>query len=108
MGNSIRSRYSSMLTLGAMQPIGLVGVDSELQLLSKEEIQPVTVVIARRVRPGCEEAYKDWVLTITKAARAYPGHLGTSLILPTKSDDRWIVLYRWGAAVVEQHGTDWL
>jgi hypothetical protein len=69
-------------------------LDSELQLLSKEEIQPVTVVITRRVRPGCEQAYRDWVVAITEAARLYPGHLGTSLILPSSKDDRWIVLYR--------------
>eukprot|EP00730_Choanoeca_flexa_P008356 TRINITY_DN12478_c3_g2_i1.p1 TRINITY_DN12478_c3_g2~~TRINITY_DN12478_c3_g2_i1.p1 ORF type:complete len:396 (+),score=56.49 TRINITY_DN12478_c3_g2_i1:35-1222(+) len=68
--------------------------DSSLQLVSKDEFQPVTVVITRRIRPGAEDAYRDWCVRITDEARRYPGHLGTSLILPSPKDDRWIVLYR--------------
>eukprot|EP00730_Choanoeca_flexa_P008357 TRINITY_DN12478_c3_g3_i3.p1 TRINITY_DN12478_c3_g3~~TRINITY_DN12478_c3_g3_i3.p1 ORF type:complete len:249 (+),score=33.96 TRINITY_DN12478_c3_g3_i3:114-860(+) len=69
--------------------------DSNLQLVSKDEFQPVTVVITRRIQPGAEDAYRDWCMRVTNEAQRYPGHLGTSLILPSPNDDRWIVLYRY-------------
>lgn len=44
--------------------------------------EPVTVVVAQRVKPGLEADYERWISHITQAAIAYPGHLGTNIIRP--------------------------
>eukprot|EP00730_Choanoeca_flexa_P003769 TRINITY_DN11494_c4_g4_i1.p1 TRINITY_DN11494_c4_g4~~TRINITY_DN11494_c4_g4_i1.p1 ORF type:complete len:370 (+),score=73.15 TRINITY_DN11494_c4_g4_i1:79-1188(+) len=69
--------------------------DNTLQLLSREDIEPVTVIVSRRILPGSEQAYQDWVVGVAKAAEAYPGNLGTSLIVPSEGDNRWVLLYRY-------------
>lgn len=40
------------------------------------ELEPVTVVVTRRVRPGCEQAYEAWLERLIEAAKAMPGFLG--------------------------------
>ena len=44
--------------------------------------EPVTVSIARRVRPGKEQAYESWVRQIIAAVSRYPGHLGVAVLRP--------------------------
>jgi antibiotic biosynthesis monooxygenase (ABM) superfamily enzyme len=39
---------------------------------------PVTVLIRRRVRPGCELQYEDWLRRLQAEARGTPGYLGVS------------------------------
>lgn len=42
----------------------------------------VTIVVARRVKPGREQDYEAWLEGIRAAAQAYPGYLGTSVVRP--------------------------
>ena len=44
--------------------------------------EAVTVSIARRVRPGKEQAYESWVRQIIAAVSRYPGHLGVAVLRP--------------------------
>jgi hypothetical protein len=38
--------------------------------------EPVTVVVTRRVRRGCEEAYEAWLERLIEGAKTMPGFLG--------------------------------
>lgn len=44
---------------------------------------PVTVSIVRRVKPGCERAFEEFVSGITAAAMTFEGHLGATIIRPS-------------------------
>lgn len=44
---------------------------------------PVTVCVSRRVKPGCEAAFEEVILGITKAAMAFEGHLGANIFRPS-------------------------
>ncbi len=43
---------------------------------------PVTVVVTRRVKPGHEQQYADWLQRLTTEARSLPGYLGTDIMQP--------------------------
>lgn len=44
---------------------------------------PVTVSIIRRVKPGCEKAFEEYLSGITAAAMTFEGHLGATIIRPS-------------------------
>jgi len=44
--------------------------------------EPVTVVVTRRVRPGLEDAYENWLRRINQEALAFAGYLGTEVHPP--------------------------
>jgi uncharacterized protein len=48
---------------------------------------PVTAVASRRVRPGREQEFEEWVSGILGAAAEFPGYLGSNVIRPSDSDD---------------------
>jgi antibiotic biosynthesis monooxygenase (ABM) superfamily enzyme len=48
---------------------------------------PVTAVASRRVRPGREQEFEEWVSGILDAAAEFPGYLGSNIIRPSDSDD---------------------
>ncbi len=48
-----------------------------------EKIGPVTVSIARRVRPGKEQDYEDWVRRIIVIGSKFPGHSGVNVLKPS-------------------------
>jgi uncharacterized protein len=41
-----------------------------------------TLVVIRRIKPGQEEAYEDWLRRVIKAARAFPGYMGVTTLSP--------------------------
>jgi uncharacterized protein len=53
----------------------------------------VTTVICRRVRPGHEKDYNDWIRHYLTLERKAPGYLGTTIIIPggSKSPLRYII-----------------
>ncbi|MCR8547407.1 antibiotic biosynthesis monooxygenase [Salipiger sp. P9] len=56
---------------------------------------PVTVSISRRVLPGREADYEDWVHGIVAAASGFPGHLGVNVLRPSgQTGGRWVLIYR--------------
>ena len=50
-------------------------------------IEPVTVVISRRVKPGCEEEFERLSTSMTEMASSFSGYLGASLFRPASKDD---------------------
>eukprot|EP00045_Choanoeca_perplexa_P003463 m.31321 g.31321 ORF g.31321 m.31321 type:complete len:367 (-) comp12058_c0_seq2:45-1145(-) len=71
--------------------------DTSLQLLQRSDIEPVTVVVARRIKPELGHVYQNWVVGVAAAAETFAGNLGTSLILPGEGDNRWVLLYRYNS-----------
>ena len=52
--------------------------------LESERTGPVTVVISRRVRPGCEAAYELWLEEVLEEVNRFPGYLGTNILRPNR------------------------
>lgn len=56
---------------------------------------PVTVAVSRRIRPGMEEQYEEWVRGVTQAAQRWPGHLGVNVLRPSAATDgEYVIIYR--------------
>jgi len=51
-------------------------------------MQPVTVVVTRRVKPGREKQYEAWLERLIENAAALPGYLGTNLHRPVPARPR--------------------
>lgn len=60
-------------------PVSLVG-EKDRTMSGTEE--PVTVVITRRVRQGCEAAYEDWLRRLQAEVRDLPGYIGVTTQRP--------------------------
>ena len=57
---------------------------------------PLTMVIARRIKRGCEEAYEGWVRGVLAVAETFPGHQGATLLRPGAPEDReYVLIVRW-------------
>lgn len=50
--------------------------------------EPVTVVVTRRVRPGCEARYEAWLQRLLQDAQGLPGYLGSSVQRPAATGPR--------------------
>jgi len=56
---------------------------------------PVTVSVARRVRPGREADYERWVSGIIGTASGFAGHQGASVLRPgPETDNQYVIIYR--------------
>jgi antibiotic biosynthesis monooxygenase (ABM) superfamily enzyme len=70
----------------------VIGVDPELPA---EAEGPVTTTVSRRVKPGHEVAYEQFLTGIIAAARAFPGHLGVEVFRPAPGGDgEYRIIYR--------------
>lgn len=49
--------------------------------------ETVTVVVSRRVKRGCEQAFEEASTRMTEAAARFPGYLGASLFRPANPQD---------------------
>lgn len=57
---------------------------------------PVTVTIARRVKPGLEKEYERWIEGITEVAQTFPGHMGVSTLPPSDvTDGDYVIIFRY-------------
>jgi antibiotic biosynthesis monooxygenase (ABM) superfamily enzyme len=55
----------------------------------------VTTVICRKIRPGHEKDYNDWVRRYLTLERKAPGYLGTTIITPGSSKSPlWYIIRR--------------
>jgi Uncharacterized protein conserved in bacteria len=56
---------------------------------------PVTISISRRVKPGFEVQYEDWLHGIVAAAADFPGHMGVNILKPSgATDGRYVLIYK--------------
>ncbi|MGD0999393.1 MAG: antibiotic biosynthesis monooxygenase [Candidatus Brocadiia bacterium] len=56
-------------------------MDSKSSTIEESQI-PVTAVISRRVRAGCQKAFEEWLQGISQAVAQFPGHHGVSILRP--------------------------
>lgn len=61
----------------------------------EQEDPPVTVVISRKVKPGCEEAFEKFTAGITAASMTFEGHLGANIFRPsTPGDTEYRIIFK--------------
>ncbi len=56
--------------------------------------QPVTVTVARVVRPDQRDAFERWAADVQELVATFPGHLGSSLLRPGPASDEFHLVYR--------------
>jgi uncharacterized protein len=67
---------------------------------------PVTTIVTRRVKPGHEAFYEQFLEGIIAAASAFPGHLGVDVFRPASAGaGEYRVVYRFDTA---EHLRAWL
>jgi antibiotic biosynthesis monooxygenase (ABM) superfamily enzyme len=66
---------------------------------ARGEDQPVTAVASRRVKPGREREFEEWVSGILAAANRFPGYLGCEVLRPSEpEDDEYRIIFRFDHA----------
>lgn len=56
--------------------------------------EPVTVTVARVVRPEQHDAFERWAVDVQELVATFPGHLGSSLLRPGPASDEYHLVYR--------------
>jgi antibiotic biosynthesis monooxygenase (ABM) superfamily enzyme len=57
--------------------------------------EPVTILVRRRVRPGSEAAYEDWLKRLTEGVtREFPGYLGAEFHRPAGKSGTYTSIFR--------------
>lgn len=69
------------------------------------QIEPITVVISRKVKPGREADYEKWIKEITKIALQYEGHLGMNIFKPMRAGEPYVLIYKFDSG---EHLDKWL
>jgi len=60
---------------------------------------PVTGVASRKIEPGREGEFEEWISGILSAVKEFPGYLGSEVLRPSGSgDDEYSILYRFDHA----------
>lgn len=54
----------------------------------------VTVSVSRRVLPGKEHEYEEWVSGVSHAASQFSGHMGTNILRPQGAQQNYVIIYR--------------
>jgi antibiotic biosynthesis monooxygenase (ABM) superfamily enzyme len=81
------------------------------EIMKKETPEPaqpgtnVTQVILSQVKPGMEEAYREWSARIQRAQSQYPGYRGMYLQPPASNEGHWTTLLRFDTT---EHLEAWL
>lgn len=55
---------------------------------------PVTVTLARQVRPGREADYEAWISGVVEEASHFAGHQGASVLRPHGAGGDYVIIYR--------------
>jgi antibiotic biosynthesis monooxygenase (ABM) superfamily enzyme len=66
---------------------------------------PVTTTVTRRVKPGHETFYEQFLEGIISAASQFPGHLGVEVFRPPSATGEYRTVYRFDTA---EHLRAWL
>jgi antibiotic biosynthesis monooxygenase (ABM) superfamily enzyme len=61
---------------------------------SAANAEPVTVTVARVVRPDRREAFERWADDVLQVAAGFPGNLGASLLHPGPDSSEYHLVYR--------------
>lgn len=67
--------------------------------------EPVTTIIARRIKPGLEPQYEDWVHRIIDVGSRWPGHQSVDIIRPAQgTHGAYVLLVRFDTL---EHQQSW-
>ncbi len=75
---------------------------------------PVTTMFARRVRPGFESQYEEWLAGITRTADGFPGNQGSTILRPGAGRTEYVAIIQFDSAqnlerwLVSGERADWL
>ena len=75
---------------------------------------PVTTMFARRVRPGFESQYEEWMAGITRTATGFSGNQGSTILRPGAGRTEYIAIVQFDGAqnlerwLVSEERADWL
>ncbi|MCX5747811.1 MAG: antibiotic biosynthesis monooxygenase [Proteobacteria bacterium] len=58
------------------------------------DLEPVTVVVTRRVKAGCDAAYEAWLERLLSETKALPGYLGTTVHRPPPGGRAYTSVFR--------------
>ncbi len=62
---------------------------------TEENEGPVTVTIARKVKPGREADYEEWVKGVAEVAETYKGNLGMKMLKPSRATgEEYVMVFR--------------
>ena len=65
----------------------------------KGEDPPITAVASRRVKPGREGEFEEWISGILSAANGFPGYLGSNVVRPSgPEDDEYQIVFKFDHA----------
>jgi antibiotic biosynthesis monooxygenase (ABM) superfamily enzyme len=56
--------------------------------------EPVTVTVARVVRPEQQDAFEEWAADVQELLTRFPGNLGSSLLRPGPGSDEFHLVFR--------------
>ncbi len=56
--------------------------------------EPVTVTVARDVRPDRRDSFEQWAREVLGLAERFPGNLGSSMLRPPPGSTRYHLVYR--------------
>jgi hypothetical protein len=70
-----------------------------------QNIEPVTVVVSRKVKPGKEAEYEEWIRGVTNIALSFEGHLGMNVFRPQNPGDPYVLVYKFDSG---EHLDAWL
>jgi len=87
------------MTAGAPRAVPGVSVPLRLRALVGADVptppaEPVTVTVARVVRPDQREAFELWADDVLRVAAGFPGNLGASLLHPGPDSSEYHLVYR--------------
>lgn len=71
---------------------------------ANQSSRPGSTVIVQRVRPGCEDAYREWSCEINTACSKFPGFVDLEVFEPAASEDSYVIVVRFAS---EAEGKDW-
>jgi len=83
--------------------LGTAGTDHASQA-GTPSLDPVTLVIRRRVRPGHEAEYEALISEMTTRLARWPGHRGTGVIRPASPQGEYHMVVRFDDA---RQAADW-
>jgi uncharacterized protein len=88
-GNSLRSDGAAVPVTVSMRLRNLTGASAE-----QPAAEPVTVTVARVVRPEQQDAFERWAAEVQELLATFPGSLGSSLLRPGAGSDEFHLVFR--------------
>lgn len=64
-------------------------------MASASDDPPVTVAVSRRIKPGSEQAFEQFVTELSAVAMSFKGHLGANIFRPTyPGDNEYRIIFK--------------